>query len=133
MSERRANYLTVAQNFALEAALIPLHDAGFHVFMVGSCLERADFRDVDLRCWLPDEEDHGIISNRIRRRLFDATMSEWLRARTGLPIDFQFQNKAEFDEYRGKPRNGAGILLFCEHEMDKRDREARDPIEATDD
>lgn len=123
MGEHKANYLTMSQNFALEAALHPLHEAGFHVFMVGSCLERADFRDVDLRCWLPDEADHGLIANRVRRRFLDAAVSEWLRARTGLPIDFQFQSKAEFNEHKGKPRNGAGILLFCEHEADKRDQE----------
>lgn len=121
--KRYANYLTVAQNFALESALHTLNDAGLTCFMVGSCLERANFRDVDIRCVVFDGDQAGplVHQGRVLRRLMDAAMSEWLSARTGLPIDFQFQSFAENAKHQGKPRNGAGILIFCEREQDCED------------
>lgn len=118
----RTNYLTVAQNFALEAALSVLNDAGCGAYMVGSCMERPNFRDVDLRCVLDDAEfEQRFGGQRVRLRLLNAALSEWIAARTGLPIDFQFQARTESDRYKGRPRNPMGILIECERAQDQRD------------
>ena len=110
----------MAQNFALEAALSVLNEAGLDCYMVGSCLERANFRDVDVRCIIFDGDRAGPIvqQSRVFRRILDAAMSEWLTARTGLPIDFQFQSQAESEKHTGR-RNAMGILIQCEREQDK--------------
>lgn len=111
----RVNYLTVSQNFALETACAVLEKAGFTSFLVGSAMERANFRDVDLRCILFDEEYDRLLSgSRVRKRLLDAAISEWIAARTGLPIDFQFQSMTAAKEFKGLPRNCVGILIDCE-------------------
>lgn len=121
----RVNYLTVAQNFALEAACAVLNDAGYGAYLVGSCMERPNFRDVDLRCILDDEEfDARFKGQRVRLRLLNAALSEWVTARTGLPIDFQFQSRTEAAAYSGRPRNPMGILIECERAQDMRDAAA---------
>lgn len=118
----RVNFLTVAQNFALETALAVMNDAGCGAYLVGSVMERADFRDVDLRCILEDEEfDRRFKGQRVRLRLLNAALSEWIGARTGLPIDFQFQSRSEAERYKGRPRNPMGILIECERAQDRRD------------
>lgn len=122
---RRVNYLTVAQNFALETALQVLNDAGCGAYLVGSVMERADFRDVDLRCILDDAEfEQRFGGQRVRLRLLNAALSEWVAARTGLPIDFQFQSMTEAQQYNDRPRNPMGILIESERAQDRRDREA---------
>jgi hypothetical protein len=118
----RVNYLTVAQNFALEAACAVLNDAGFDAYLVGSCMERATYRDVDIRCILSDDEfDQRFKGQRVRLRLLNAALSEWISARTGLPIDFQFQPMTEAQKYKGRPRNPMGILIECERTRDMSD------------
>lgn len=118
----RINFLTVAQNFALESACAVLNDAGCGPYLVGSCMERVDYRDVDLRCVLDDAEFEARFGGqRVRLRLFNAALSEWVTARTGLPIDFQFQSRTEAQKYKGRPRNPMGILIECEHAQDERD------------
>jgi len=118
--KRCVNYLTVAQNFALETALSVLNDAGLDCYMVGSCLERPTFRDVDIRCIVFDDDRHAPIvqQGKVLRRILDAAMSDWLTARTGLPIDFQFQSQAESEKHAGR-RNAMGILIHSEREQDK--------------
>jgi hypothetical protein len=120
----RINYLTVAQNFALETACAVLNDAGCGAYLVGSCMERADYRDVDLRCILDDADfETRFGGQRVRLRLMNAALSEWVTARTGLPIDFQFQSRTEAQQYQGRPRNPMGILIECESAQDRRDAE----------
>lgn len=120
----RVNYLTVAQNFALETACSILSDAGFEVYLVGSVMERPNFRDVDLRCILDDADfEQRFGCQRMQLRLLNAAISEWVTARTGLPIDFQFQSMTEANKYQGR-RNAMGILIESERAQDRRDREA---------
>lgn len=97
MSERRrATYLTVSQAYDLRLACRPLWEAGFSTYLVGSVLHRADYRDVDIRAMLADEHYDAMIGNHpARLRLLNVSMSEWLQARTGLPIDFQYQRRTE--------------------------------------
>lgn len=105
----RAHYLLVSQFYALNVACVPIRKRYTHVYLVGSVLERPDWRDVDVRCLL-EEKQFALVDT----RFINAALSEWLAARTGLPIDFQFQcielaNK----EFAGK-RNALGLLSFLE-------------------
>lgn len=91
--------------FNLNLACRPLWLAGFNVYLVGSCLHRAGYRDVDLRSIVPDDDHYRMFgSNRMMPHLFGVAISEWIASRTSLPIDFQFQRQteanAEFDGER---------------------------------
>lgn len=118
----RVNYLTTEQDFALEVACATLEAAGLNVYLVGSVLTRADWRDVDLRCIDLDGHLKFITESRVLKRLLNAAMSAWLRERTGLPIDFQFQDMAEANKYDGK-RTARGILIECEAAQDQAARQ----------
>lgn len=101
----RANYLTVAQTDLLNdwgravAAMFQGHPA----YHVGSSLERADWRDIDVRQMLSDAEYEALrqIVNVDRLNL---AVSLWGAQVTGLPIDFQVQptttTNAEFNSRR---------------------------------
>lgn len=121
---KRVNYLTVAQNFALEAACTVLCDSGWQPYLVGSVMERRDFRDVDLRCIMDDDEFDAMFKGaRVRLRLMNAAISDWMSARTGLPIDFQFMSMRENTErFADRPRNPMGILLESERAQDRREK-----------
>ena len=42
----------------------------------------------------------------------NAAVSEWIGARTGLPIDFQIQRQTDANlEFKGRPRNAVGIWV----------------------
>ena len=118
MTEKhRVSYLTVSQTYDLNVACRPLLDWGYGTFHVGSSLYRIDFRDVDLRCILPNEEydsmfgsDRGPTS---KLAFLNTAISEWVQARTGLPIDFQFQRMTDANDEFPSPqhrRNGVGLI-----------------------
>lgn len=113
MSKPRANYLSVPEAFRLEHAMRMFTASfGFCTYQVGSSLERPDYRDVDLRCILDDAEyDVMIGANLTKLRFLNAALSEWVAARTGLNIDFQFQRQTEANaEFKG-PRSFIGFPL----------------------
>ena len=67
-------------------------------YLVGSVLARPDWRDVDLRMILPDEQYDVLPCD---PKVLNVAFSVWGQQATGLPIDFQFQQQsaanAEFD------------------------------------
>jgi hypothetical protein len=102
---KRAAYLSVTERFNLEHQCRILTAAfGACSYLVGSAIERPDYRDVDIRCILNDPEYDAVIgTNEVRLKLLNTAMSEWLAARTGLPIDFQFQRMTQAnDEFNGE-------------------------------
>jgi hypothetical protein len=104
--KHRASYLTVTRQYNLNAACQALRPFGYGTYHVGSSLERADYHDVDLRCILEDDEYGRLIGGRDsekRLAFLNAAISEWLTARTGLPIDFQFQQQTDANEkFKGR-------------------------------
>ena len=113
IKKRRATMLTPHEMFSLQHGCRLLSAAfGFHTYHVGSSLERADYRDVDLRCILDDADYDAIIGGgNVRLALLNAALSEWLAKRTGLPIDFQFQRQTDANaEFDGR-RNFVGVPL----------------------
>lgn len=112
MSRKRINYLIVSEQFDLNHICNVLTDCGFSTYHVGSSLERSDYRDVDLRCLLDDSEYERIIGgNEIRLSFLNVVISEWLQARTGLPIDFQFQKRTEANKEFNGMRSFIGVPL----------------------
>lgn len=110
-------YLSVEELWRLANAVRPVEEAfgGRIVYLVGSVLKRADYRDVDLRCILPEEEYARLfkpIYNDVNgmsiglmdqfRMLMQTAISSMLRQITGLPIDFQVQSQEEASQYEGK-------------------------------
>lgn len=96
----RKSHLTTAQFAILNDACIPIREAfGPWLFLVGSATERPDFRDVDLRLILPDEDfDHWFDGRVMLWSLVCLTIGQHLANITGLPIDFQIQRMTEANE-----------------------------------
>lgn len=110
-AKHRASYLTVAQQYNLAVACQSIHTFGYGTFLVGSVLTRPDYRDVDLRCMLSDEEfEVAFLGDSKVRKLAEVAISEWIAARTGLPIDFQFQQASAANKEFTGPRNGIGLI-----------------------
>ena len=105
------SYLTVSQAYSLNVACRPLAAIGYGTFHVGSSLTNPDYHDVDLRCMLPDEEYDRIFDSDKGDgflQFLNAAISEWVTARTGLPIDFQFQRATEANAAFTGRRNAVG-------------------------
>lgn len=90
--------------------------------LVGSSLDHKDFRDVDIRLVLDDEEFMRLFPSQPadpRGKVNDAmwalvcmAISEWLASRTGLPIDFQIQQMTAANaQFKGKRRNAVGMYI----------------------
>lgn len=107
----RKTYLTAEQLTRLNDACIPIQMAfDSPPYLVGSTTERADFRDVDLRVILADEEFDRLFGDRLMLwSLVCTTISRHLAAVTDLPIDFQIQRMTEANEkHPGTHRNPMG-------------------------
>lgn len=122
---KKANYVGAPAVFALEEACRTLNDAfggpGFYgVYLVGSALERPDWRDIDLRMIIADEEFFKLFPNAgshcswefdPRWILMTVAISERLSKLTGLPVDFQFQPQSWANEQHKKPRHAKGLRI----------------------
>ena len=95
---------------------------GHPPYLVGTATERPDWRDVDLRVIMPDDEfDHLFVSGKDDFPgglwgLLCLSVGQYLSDMTGLPIDFQIQRMTEANEkFRGKERNpmGHGFRLYA--------------------
>jgi hypothetical protein len=114
----KSNYIGAPACFALEQACQHLRAAfgEYGIYQVGSSLERADWRDVDLRYILDDDEFAKLFPDAGDRweqdprwLLLTVAISAWLSKESGLPIDFQFQPMSHANERHKKPRNPYGI------------------------
>lgn len=100
----------------IKEALEPASHCG--VYLVGSALERPDFRDVDVRAILDDAAFAALFPQsplhsaawelNPRWLLLNTALAAWLRERTGLPIDFQIQPMTHANERHKKPRHSLG-------------------------
>lgn len=115
-------YLHITKAYVLNQACRALVDAfGWSIYQVGSSLKRRDWHDIDIRCILDDDEFARMFPGESskepwrynpRLALLNAALSEWLQTRTGLPVDFQFQQQtAANEEYPGS-RSALGIVIL---------------------
>lgn len=115
-TRKRGTYLPVPQVFALSHVAMIVGEAfGEVCYLVGSALERRDYRDVDVRMIFSDAKwaalfGEGAASLQPFWSLVCAAVSEYMAARCGLPIDFQIQRHSDVtpEEWK-KPRNPLGL------------------------
>jgi len=78
-------------------------------YFVSSAAGRSDFRDVDIRLIVRDEEFDSQWNDIVKVRLMNRAISIWGQQETGLPIDFQIQRMTEANvEFGDRPRNAMG-------------------------
>ena len=102
-AQQRANYIGSPAFFLLNQACRSLADAFGHcIYLVGSSLHKRDYRDVDIRCILDDDEYArlfpGLTGNPslcARWSVLCSSISLWLSQQSGLPVDFQIQKQSE--------------------------------------
>lgn len=107
---RRASFLSPPDFHRLDWACRPVADAfETPVYLVGSVLTRPDFRDIDLRVILPDEDmvrmfgedgTYGLPDRPAPHRLqllLHIALSDLIANAAGLswPVDFQIQSMSE--------------------------------------
>lgn len=120
-SQAKACYVGAPAIFKLEQCCQMLNDAfgGFGCYLVGSSLERPNWRDVDVRMILGDDEfaalfpeAHGISWEFDARWLvLNIAIATWLREATGLPVDFQIQQQTAANEFHKGARSALGLRI----------------------
>jgi hypothetical protein len=102
---RRATSLSPPDRFLLDqwAEQIAVAFGHGHPYLVGSVARAESYRDVDVRLMLPQDAFDTFTVDRPRLRALNVAFSTWGQKVTGLPIDFQFQNR---DAREGDDLNG---------------------------
>ncbi len=105
MSQQRANFLPAPHVFNLNMACRIIYEAfGSPPYLVGSCLERRDYRDVDVRLILPDDEYKALFRDTVHTTnnalwsIICSSISMYLAQASGLPVDFQIQQQSKANE-----------------------------------
>ena len=127
MSEigKKTCYVGAPAIFALELACQHINAAlgNYGCYLVGSCMERADFRDVDVRFIMEDDAFSILFPNvdlsagsaiwefDPRWLLLNTSICKWLREQTGLPVDFQIQPQTFANKRHDKGRSAIGIRV----------------------
>lgn len=116
----RATYLLVSDIALLNAWAEKVREM-FHAapYLVGSALERPDFRDVDVRLLLwADPEVAGSVKRTYDRLAtsvsiehLNLAVSLWGQKVTGLPIDFQVQQAESANEDFTGRRHPLGLVI----------------------
>lgn len=108
----RSSYIPPDKQFVLDMTAREVEAAygGYGLYLVGSCLTRPDYNDVDVRSILEDDTFEALFPKdpethmRPRFQITCLAMSAWFRHMTGLPVDFQFQKFSVANEKHGKPK-----------------------------
>lgn len=124
---KKVSYVGAPAIFRLELACRQINEAfsgskiSFgHCYLVGSSLERPDWRDIDVRFVMgdddfdtlfPDAHPNGSWEMDPRWLLMTASISAWLSQQTGLPVDFQFQPMTFANKWHKGQRNAIGMHL----------------------
>ncbi len=127
----KPSYIGVPAVFKLEQCcnIINKSYGGFGCYLVGSSLSKPDWRDVDIRFIMTDEEFIREFPNVAVRdgkpvaalwehdakwTLLVVAISDWMKAYTGLPVDFQFQPMSWANSRYGSDehiRNAMGLTF----------------------
>lgn len=114
---RRAHYIEVPAYRLLDLACRTIVDAYGTPYLVGSATQRPDWRDVDLRVIVDDQQWHAWYDldpardhwRDTRWTLHCSLLSQHLARATGLPIDLQIQSMTQATQYAGA-RHPLGIV-----------------------
>jgi hypothetical protein len=120
---RRSNFVPAPQFFNLNQACALVNRAlgDYGCFLVGSALERRDYRDIDVRFVMEDTaydrlfhdgrgDQGGGWLNPLWSLMCSST-SLWLSQQSGLPIDFQIQRMTQANKEHSGGRQALGIFL----------------------
>lgn len=117
----KATYVGAPACFLLEQAAQHVTKAFNTVgcFLVGSALTRPNWRDVDVRLMLTDEEFEKLFPGTKARHyehnakwlLLTTSISLWMTKFTGLPIDFQIQPMTHANERHKGRRSAIGLTI----------------------
>lgn len=107
---RRATYMLMSDFHILEVWGRELRKMfpGNVPYLVGSALRTKDYRDVDVRLIL-DDNDYSALNAAVDIRRLNLVVSIWGQQVTGLPIDFQVQSMAEANVPEHGSRNPIGL------------------------
>lgn len=124
--KRKAIYIGAPACFVLELACRQINEAFgdcFGCYIVGSCLERPDWRDVDIRYIMEDDKFQELFPGTYvqdglhcweqdaRWLLLTVSISAHLARLTGLPIDFQFQPQSHANKRHTGQRSAVGVTI----------------------
>lgn len=129
-------YVGVPTIFKLELACQTIeaafctHEKFAGVYLVGSSLERPDFRDVDVVCMLDDDtfaklfpdatfsRGKGAASFEFdaRWQLMTVMMSDWLTGQIGMQVDFKFQPMTWANAHHSGHRQALGLRMVSPRE-----------------
>lgn len=120
-------YVGAPACFLLELACRQLNEAfGGECYLVGSALDRPNWRDVDVRLIMDDDDFAALFPHVEDRWEFDArwlllttALSAQLAKATGLPIDFQFQPRNHANKFHKGPRSALGLIFRSPKEKGK--------------
>lgn len=102
----RATFLSPPDLYRLDWSCRPIRLAfDTPPYLVGSALERPDYRDIDLRLILDDDRYAALVgSSGDLRLLLHIALSDLIAKAAGqrAPIDFQIQPQSEANAIRGK-------------------------------
>lgn len=118
----RQNWIGAPAFFLLNQACRVITEAyGCNLYLVGSALERRDFRDVDLRLILADEDFARMFPGLgngwrydARWSLFCSSVSLYLSQASGLPVDFQVQRRSWAKEHESIDKKREHMGWFIE-------------------
>lgn len=127
--KERVCYLTGVQRYRLELACLPINQAfNTKCYLVGSVIQRPNFRDVDVRIMLDDDRFNQLFYNYTEDMtsvviqegvalwsVVCSAIGDQLSAATGLLVDFQIQRKRIANEkYNGgRTPLGIGSIELC--------------------
>jgi hypothetical protein len=120
--KKKYNYIGAPACFALDMAVHHVYKAfDGSCYVVGSALERPDWRDVDVRMIMDDEEFErefpGVGQSwelDAKWLLLTTAISNWLSKESGLPVDFQFQPQTHANTRHSGRRDPIGFRLYKE-------------------
>lgn len=131
---QKSCYVGVPAIFKLDIACRTLHAAfcergNSGIYLVGSALERPDFRDVDVVCMLDDAEFGVLFPDAIfgpktgsfeldpRWLVLTVSISDWLGHQVGVPIDFKFQPTSFGNARHHGRRHPLGLRMVSRREQ----------------
>lgn len=113
--------LSPRQMFLLDEACKPLAEAfDATPYLVGTALARDGYRDVDVRLILDDDAyaQLGEVGGGHTVAFLGLAIGEYLAARTGLPVDFQIQERSAANATHAGPRNPLGLRNLSNYRGD---------------
>ena len=103
--------LTTLQLHLLDVACIPVWATFQNTYLVGTAETGGEYRDVDVRTILEDDEFDQLFGGDNQRQLWElicVSVGHLLSQQTGLPIDYQIQRMSEANAKYYGPRNPIG-------------------------